>query len=300
MFRFWQADSKSNLLKQITTTLIRTGGSLIGLIQTIFGSIFDLLFPLKCMQCQKLIAKTNQKNSADYPVDYKADKNFSENLFKNYFCPECIAQSYEPFKPPFCKRCGKKFQHNFTQNHFCEDCLKGSNVIRKVRAGARYTGIVKESIHFFKYQKKLALARPLEKIIFKGLIEYFKPPEIDVIIPVPLHASKLRQRGFNQSFLVVKNFKKMLEKNNIFSQLEIDLDSLKRVKKTGSQTNFSPEQRKENVKNAFKVVKSERIKDKKILLVDDVYTTGATSMEAAAELLNSGALSVDVLVIAVV
>ena len=159
MFRFWQADSKFNFLKQITTILIRTGGRLIGLIQATLGSIFDLLFPLKCMQCQKLIAKTNQENSAD--------KDCSENLFKNYFCPECITLSYEPFKPPFCERCGKKFQHNFTQNYFCEDCLKGSNVIGKVRAGARYTGIVKESIHFFKYQKNLPLPGLWGKLFFK-------------------------------------------------------------------------------------------------------------------------------------
>jgi ComF family protein len=252
------------------------------------------LFPLKCLKCQKIIFRAD----LTYQDRDGAGKFFYKNLFGKYFCSDCITLSYEPFEPPFCERCGKKFKHKFIENHFCEDCLKVSNNTGKVRAGARYSGIVKESIHFFKYQKKLSLAEPLGKIIFAGFNEYFNPSEIDVIMPVPLHTSKLKQRGFNQAFLVVKSFKKMLEKNDIFSPLSIDLYSLKRVKKTDPQTDFSAEQRKENVKDAFKVVNLEKVKNKRILLVDDVYTTGATSSEAAGKLIEAGALTVDVLVIA--
>ena len=260
----------------------------------IFTLIVDLLFPLKCLKCQKIIFRTDL-NSQDCDG---AGKIFYKNLFGKYFCPDCINLSCEPFEPPFCKRCGKGFDQKFIENHLCEDCLKVSNSIGKVRAGARYSGIVKESIHFFKYQKKLALAQPLGKIIFAGFNEYFNPFEIDVLMPVPLHISKLKQRGFNQAFLVLRNFRTMLEENNIFLKLSIDLYSLKRVKKTDPQTDFSAEQRKENVKDAFKVVNLEKVKNKRILLVDDVYTTGATSSEAAGKLLEAGALTVDVLVIA--
>ncbi len=253
-------------------------------IQKIFVFIFDLFFPLKCLKCQKIICRH--------------DQDFATNLFGKYFCPDCIPLKYELFESPFCKKCGKKFNHDYTINHHCEDCLNASNHIGKVRAGARYSGIVKESIHVFKYQKKLALAEPLGEIIFSGFMNYFKSFEFDVIMPIPLHVSKLKQRGFNQAFLVVKNFKKMLKKNNIIPQLKIDLYSFQRVRKTEPQTNYSFQQRKENVKDAFKVVKPENIKNKKILLVDDVYTTGATCSEAAQKLLEAGALSVDVLVIA--
>ncbi|MCK5098555.1 MAG: ComF family protein [Desulfobacteraceae bacterium] len=278
-------------------------------IQQALIPIVDLFFPLKCLKCQKIINKQINKYKQNnktgflpgYPLDYLAEQSFSENLFRNFFCSDCITLSYEPFIPPFCKRCGKKFEYieyKQTENHFCEDCLKTSNGIGKVRAGAHYSGIVKKSIQYFKYQKKLSLAKPLERIIFKGFTQYFNPSEVDILMPVPLHISKLKQRGFNQAFLVVKNFKKIMRKKNIASQLEVDLYSLKRVKKTDPQTNFSAEQRKENVKNAFKVMNREKIKNKKILIVDDVYTTGATSTEAAFELLSAGAASVDVLVIA--
>ncbi len=248
-----------------------------------------------------MIPYNNTTDQTDLKDSYTVDKDFLNHFFGNFFCIDCIDQSFEAFKPPFCEKCGQSFgytDYTQTQNHFCEECLKTSNDIGKVRAGSRYSGIVRESIHFFKYQKKLGLAAPLEKIIFSGFNKYFSSSEIDIIMPVPLHASKLRQRGFNQSFLVVKNFKKILERNNISSQLEIDLYSLKRVKKTDPQIQFSAEQRKENVKDAFKVVNTEKIKNKKILLVDDVFTTGATSTEAASALLCEGALSVDVLVIA--
>jgi len=265
-------------------------------INKIFASIVDLFFPLKCLKCQKIILKTDQNNQADNNVS----KDFSINLFGKYFCKDCILLKYEPFEPPFCERCGKKFEHKFIKNHLCEDCLQSSHNVRKVRAGARYSGIVKESIQFFKYQKKLALAEPLEKVIFSGFLKYFIPFENDVIMPVPLHISKLKQRGFNQAFLVVKNFEKMLKKNNISLTLNIDLYSMKRIKKTNPQTNLSAQQRKENIKDAFKIVNIEKIKNKRILLVDDVYTTGATSAEAALTLLDAGALTVDVLVIAMV
>ncbi len=250
----------------------------------LFISISYLLFPLKCLKCQRIIFKENH--------DGRAVKTHKE-LFKDFFCASCISESETPcnehFKPPFCEKCGEKFEHEYRANHLCENCLKSPGKIGKVRAGARYSGLVKESIQFFKYHKKLALGKPLGKILFTGFNEYFNLSEIDLIIPVPLHASKLRQRGFNQAFLVLKDN---------FSGFEIDINSLKRVKKTKPQINFSGEQRKENVRDAFKVMKKDKIKGKRILLVDDVYTTGATASEAAGELIDAKALSVDVLVIA--
>jgi ComF family protein len=260
-----------------------------------------LFFPLKCLKCQKIIPFANL-NSLSEPGDrHHACGHPSFKLFDTFFCSDCINKNLENFERPFCKGCGKKFdyiEYSGNENHFCSECLKAPGQIGRVRAGARYSGVVKESIHYFKYQKKLGLAEPLETIIFSGYHKYFSTSEIDVILPVPLHDSKLRQRGFNQSFLVVKNFKKILQKNNTSSQVEIDLYSLKRVRKTDPQIHFSAEQRKENVKNAFQVMNPDRIRNKKILLVDDVYTTGATSTEAVSELLKAGALTVDVLVIA--
>jgi hypothetical protein len=75
-------------------------------IKKIFVSIVDLFFPFKCLKCQKIILKTDQ--------NYQDSKEFPLNVFGKYFCEDCISPSYEPFEPPFCKRCGKKFEHKFT------------------------------------------------------------------------------------------------------------------------------------------------------------------------------------------
>ncbi len=265
-------------------------------LKTIICFIIDLFFPLKCIKCHGLILRDIGQTGT--PGRVNGEKDPFKDLFKNYFCPDCIRLKYEPFAPPFCGICGERFEHDSLHSRLCHGCMDASGIISKVRAGAFYSGIIKESIHALKYQKKTALAKPLGEILFKGFNRYFDPFDIDVIMPVPLHISKLKQRGFNQAFLVAKDINRILKNRGISLEIGFDLYSLKRVKKTAPQIDFSRDQRKENVKDAFKVMKPERIKNKKILLVDDVYTTGATSREAAKELFKAGALQVDVLVVA--
>ncbi|MBU1343652.1 MAG: ComF family protein, partial [Proteobacteria bacterium] len=121
----------------------------------------------------------------------------------------------------------------------------------------------------------------------------------DLIMSVPLHTVKLRKRGFNQSFLLIRNFVTFYRQNMEQSPLwKIDSGSLVRVKKTQPQTGFDIEHRKANLKNAFKVVNLKAIEDQHILLIDDVFTTGATCNEAALQLLKHGAQKVDALVLA--
>lgn len=264
---------------------------MIRLAQQLFVYITCLFFPLKCLKCGKIISKDRAGSHNDC----------FESLFSDFFCSDCISIGFVKFEPPFCKRCGVKFEtieHGQDQNHVCGQCIKTSCNTGQVRAGARYKGLVKESISLFKYQKKLGLASPLEKIIFSAFEKYFSFSEIDIVIPVPLHISKLRFRGFNQSFLIIKHFKKILKDKKIDFQFDIDISSLIRIKKTNPQTQFSLEQRKENVQGAFKVIDVRKVKDKRVLLIDDVYTTGATAKEAASELIKAGAINVDVLVIA--
>jgi ComF family protein len=104
----------------------------------------------------------------------------------------------------------------------------------------------------------------------------------DVVIPVPLHKQRLKERGFNQSLLLAR------EVARVFG-LEVDYRSLKRIRPTRPQVDLKPDERKKNVKGAFDVKSPERVRGRRVLLVDDVFTTGATVSECARVLKKAGA-----------
>lgn len=226
------------------------------------------------------------------------------------------------FVPPFCSSCGRLFeaisdpvsnqatkqiqkeqtppeQIPLEQNHWCEACLTHPSPVSRVRAAFRYQGIIQEAIPLFKYRSKLCLARVLEIPLFQAFELYFSQEGMDLILPIPLHPSKLKHRGFNQSYLLVRHFKKTyIQAHGHSPGWVIDTRTLARVKPTLAQTGFDVQQRRDNLKEAFQIRPRAEITGKKILLVDDVYTTGATCNEAARMLLKAGAARVDALVLA--
>lgn len=113
----------------------------------------------------------------------------------------------------------------------------------------------------------------------------------DHIVPVPLHPKKLRQRGFNQALLLARSFFPGERK-------KIRSDILVKIRETESQTGLSGTERRKNLRNAFQVKNSGAVSGKKLLLVDDVYTTGTTVRECARMLMKAGAVNVDVLTLA--
>jgi competence protein ComFC len=176
---------------------------------------------------------------------------------------------------------------------FCRDCF--SNIIFineefKDRIHiARYEGPLKEAIARYKYDGRkyyaLYFASIIEERIKKENLDF------DIIIPVPLHWKKEFIRGFNQSALIGNYLSKNLKK-------KMFQDVLVKLKNTVSQTELSAKEREENVKNSFKVKNKEIIKSKKILLLDDVYTTGATTEECKKNLLENGAKKVIIVTLA--
>jgi len=154
-------------------------------------------------------------------------------------------------------------------------------------------------IHCFKYKGKIQLARPLGTLLFAAFISFWDKMSIDLIVPVPLHAKKLRIRGFNPSFLLVKDWVRILELlSGRLPDIQVDINVLAREKWTEPQTGLGRKERLANIKNAFNISDGSKITGKKILLVDDVYTTGATVNECAKVLLKGGAGHVDVLTLA--
>jgi len=148
-------------------------------------------------------------------------------------------------------------------------------------------------IHQFKYQGNIRLARPLGLMLLNTFMHFFSPGNIDMIVPVPLHAKRFRQRGCNQAYLLVKDWRRCDP-----TLPPVERDALFRIRRTDPQTGLGREERNKNIKQAFSVEEDHKTQGKKILLVDDVYTTGATVNECARVLRAAGAKQVDVLTLA--
>lgn len=183
-----------------------------------------------------------------------------------------------------CVGCGAE-----SQKLVCGRCLRGIQRVKSEGAClsyGQYEGIFKKLIHHFKYENRFALAKPLAALLLEWV-----PTQVDCFIPVPLHIQKLRQRRYNPAALVAKQLSKRLS-------IPVYLDVLRKISPSLSQTGLSKAQRKKNVENTFRVFKSCRVARKRILLIDDVYTTGATTDECKKELKKHGALQVIVLTLA--
>jgi len=176
---------------------------------------------------------------------------------------------------------------------FCETCWKDVKLYKNKNNLfwhiAVYDGPIKDVIHNFKYGKKKFYARKLAYFVYDYVKNNF--PEFDLIIPVPLHWKKEFSRGFNQSGIIAVYLSKLL-KTPVF------LNAIIRTKNTPAQAGLSEKERKENVSGVFKMRKEELIKGKKVVVFDDVFTTGATIEEIKKELKKAGAKKIIILTIA--
>jgi ComF family protein len=154
--------------------------------------------------------------------------------------------------------------------------------LQQVRAALAYREPASGIIHKLKYDGLFALAKPLAQIMASAWPEWENKP--DVIVPIPLHRRRQRQRGFNQSALLAFHLGPQVN-------ISVNGQALNRVKPTIPQIGLNPVERLENVRDAFSA-NAQQVTNKQILLIDDVYTTGATMAAAAGALLDSGAAGV--------
>lgn len=199
-------------------------------------------------------------------------------------CPVCSKNSYWQYAP-FCLNCWLSISplesFKITAGGFPREFWR---YVDSLYSFAIYDGIVREVIHYFKYQKIKRLGKHLGRLLSK-----INPPQIDVLIPVPLHGIKLRQREFNQSAILADELSKSWN-------IPLILDGLIKVKHTKDQAMLEAEERKDNLKNAFIVVKD--MTDLEIGLVDDVVTTGSTLRECAKVLKEAKAKSIHAITLA--
>ncbi len=221
----------------------------------------DLLFPPYCVSCRR---------------------------FGAWLCPVCLDQ-IERIRPPVCLHCGMPWESASPLNQQggnpgkrtgCRYCEQRNPAIDRLVALAFHNGPLRVAIHQLKYRDLRVLAVPLGKLMSDAWIDWaIDGNDIDVIAPIPLHPKRLRERGYNQSALLARELGQRL-------QLPVVEDVLVRTRATAPQVGLDAHQRQENVRDAFRCVGSQA-NAKRVLLVDDVCTTGAT-LEAAAVALRDG------------
>jgi len=206
-----------------------------------------------------------------------------------FICDKCW-NSIELIKKPFCDICGKPIIINLAK--ICPACRNILPIFSKARAVARYNKSMRQVIHLLKYEKKMVMLKFIKPLIEETLPNLLVINDYDYLLPVPLHKKRLKERGFNQAEFIAR----LLEE---ISGVKMDYRNLIRVRNTLPQSSLKTSQEKhENVHDAFILRNPEKIKRKKILIVDDILTTGATVSEITKILLEAEAGKVDVFTLA--
>jgi ComF family protein len=189
--------------------------------------------------------------------------------------------------PPRCEVCRKS-----GEEALCPECFSNIKFMKPqfgIHCVSSYDGVLRTALHRFKFQKRKKLAEPLGVLMvnYLGQAQTLKLKEIDGIIPVPLHPRRRRERGYNQTELLA---------GVVGRYYEVPvLPSLERVKNTQPQFELKREARQTNIKGAFRVSEPKSVNDKRVLLLDDIYTTGSTISECVRVLNSAGARRIEVL-----
>jgi competence protein ComFC len=201
---------------------------------------------------------------------------------QHVLCLNCTSR-IKPILPPICTICGRPIDKS---GRLCSDCMNQKHSFVQARSFGEYDGVLKKVIHEFKYHGRKELAGFIGDKMF-SVFEGLGWPEFDVIVPVPLHKKRQKERGFNQAYLLASYLREKIG-------IPICNDII-RIKHTEHQTLLSRHHRKKNLKGAFRLINNGLIKDKTVLLVDDVYTTGSTAEECSVTMKEAGAKHIYVL-----
>ncbi len=163
------------------------------------------------------------------------------------------------------------------------------------RAVGIHQGGLKELVHGLKYRGRRDLAHPMGRMLHDTFERYWHTPPVDAVVPIPLHVKRLRQRGFNQSALLLRAWQRASSEAAVGWTPPSCSTALLRTRRTAPQTGLSRRERRRNMRGAFTVDEKAGLEGQRLVLLDDVLTTGATVEEAARVLMAAGAASVDVL-----
>jgi ComF family protein len=229
--------------------------------------MLDLLYPRNCVSC-----------GAPSPEPFQ------------HICWDCLADTPK-VEAPFCARCGDPVSGSIQHDYTCFACARETPAFERARSAVRYEGAVGDALRALKYQNALWMVRDLAELLHACVRAEYPDVLFDTVTSVPLCSPRRRERGFNQSSLLGKALARRLT-------VPFRDGMLRRVRPAVSQTGLTAPQRAANVCGAFKSGWFVRSVDKRILLVDDVMTTGATVNACAKELTKSGAAAVYVVTVA--
>ena len=226
-----------------------------------------------------------------YPVDCIACGGPATDRRLPSVCRSCWS-SIHPIEDPVCPRCGRPFDSSLalthSPGHLCGPCREQPPSFDQALSPYRYEGVLEQLIRLYKYRRRATMARPLGDL---ALVWMDRLPTVDLVMPVPLHPSRLREREFNQALLLANRIARRLD-------LPLSYEHLLRVRETRPQTELDRTERAANVRRAFAVRRPAFLEGRRVLLVDDVFTTGATVNECAKSLRRAGVASVWVLTLA--
>lgn len=231
------------------------------------AKIIKYVLPDRCLMCGKVIDS------------------------RNSICADCF-EKITFITKPYCPRCGRPFISTFEadENTLCVDCLTKKEPFRLCRSAIVYDEFSKKLLLNFKFADHIENKKLFAKWLLLACKDIVSAG-VDMIIPVPLHYTRLLKRKYNQSAVLANEL-------SFLTGVPAEYSVLKKIKSTLPQAKCNGKKRKVNVRNAFSIVQSEKIKGKRVVLIDDIFTTGSTMKECAKVLLKAGALSVDALTVA--
>jgi len=200
---------------------------------------------------------------------------------QGFVCPRCWSR-VRFIQPPFCTRCGLPFEGDVTSPFECANCRAMHFYFRSARSAVAARGVVLETIHRYKYQRALWFEPFLADLLIRRAEPELRRERWDWIVPVPLHSVKEREREFNQA-------ERLAARLGEAAHIPVHARLLERVAPTRTQTLLTRRERAANVRHAFSLRKDRHLRGKRIVLVDDVFTTGATTNACARVLRRAGA-----------
>lgn len=223
------------------------------MLRSFLGMLADILYPRRCPVCDRAVLP-----------------------FGSLVCETC-RNKFVYIKEPCCMKCGKELED--AGEEYCGDCRRRKHLFDAGRSVFAYKS-VSDSLYRFKYKGRQEYAAYYARCIAERLGEWIMRCKPDALVPVPIHASKRRMRGYNQAEKLARELGRIMN-------IPVDTDLIKRARRTTPMKNLSVPERQNNLKRAFKICRND-VKLSTIVIIDDIYTTGSTIDAMSYELRKAG------------